>query len=342
MFNLASRTRTSKAGLSVLALAAIAPLAAADITFTQTVDDWWSNTYTWNAQNETINTARGFDAIGTVKEVWARVVQKNGSKVGTAVFCTTATKTGAGAFGDTWALAVPAGTLTDSDFWDCSAMGAEIVECEGHGKVELASVGSPFGTLHAVDLAANQLDENPDMRYVSISPAAWDDQAARDAGFDMAVYAYLAGDGMPMVLNHVDEVGLTTFSYDQTDAFGTGAPYDPQRLVILGINLSPAWDQMPNISDGLNFFEWILQPGGGLLITDQGNFPILNAQPIINGWHISCIADLNNDGALDFFDVLQFLQAFSAGDPIADWNDDGVFDFFDVLAFLQAFSAGCP
>jgi len=342
MFTHTKRIPSTRHALATLAFAGLATTAAADITFTQTVDGWWTNTYTWAAQNDNIQTRRGFDPVGTVKEVWARVVQKNGSEVGTAVFCTTATKTFAGAFSDRWDVAVPAGTLTDSDFWDCSAMGVEIVECEGHGKVELASIGSPFGTLHAVDLAANELDENPEMRYVSISPAAWDDQAARDAGFDLAVYAYLANDGMPMVLNHVDEVGLTTFSYDQTDAFGTGAPYDPQRLVILGINLSPAWDQMPNISDGLNYFEWILQPGGGLLITDQGNFPILNAQPIINGWHIDCLADLNDDEVLDFFDLLRFLQAFSAGDPIADWNDDGIFDFFDVLAYLQAFSAGCP
>jgi len=47
-------------------------------------------------------------------------------------------------------------------------------------------------------------------------------------------------------------------------------------------------------------------------------------------------------GELDFFDVLAFLQAFSASDPSADLNNDSLFDFFDVQAYLNAFSGGCP
>ena len=47
-------------------------------------------------------------------------------------------------------------------------------------------------------------------------------------------------------------------------------------------------------------------------------------------------------GVLDFFDVLEFLGAFTAHENRADLADDGVFDFFDVAAFLGVFSAGCP
>lgn len=56
----------------------------------------------------------------------------------------------------------------------------------------------------------------------------------------------------------------------------------------------------------------------------------------------TCPADLNGDGALDFFDVSAFLAAFSSLDPAADFNNDGGFDFFDVSAFLSAFGLGCP
>ncbi len=56
----------------------------------------------------------------------------------------------------------------------------------------------------------------------------------------------------------------------------------------------------------------------------------------------TCAADLNGDGALDFFDVSAFLTAFNANDPVADFNGDGMFNFFDVSAFLSAFNAGCP
>ncbi len=57
---------------------------------------------------------------------------------------------------------------------------------------------------------------------------------------------------------------------------------------------------------------------------------------------LSCEADLNSDGAIDFFDVSAFLAAYSSGDLMADFTGDGQLNFFDVSAFLQVFSAGCP
>lgn len=54
-----------------------------------------------------------------------------------------------------------------------------------------------------------------------------------------------------------------------------------------------------------------------------------------------CAADFNGDGVVDFFDYLDFVQAFAAQIPAADFNGDGVIDFFDYLDFVQAFSAGC-
>ena len=55
-----------------------------------------------------------------------------------------------------------------------------------------------------------------------------------------------------------------------------------------------------------------------------------------------CPADLNGDGALDFFDVSAFLNAFNAQDPIADFDRNDTWDFFDVSAFLSVYNAGCP
>lgn len=57
---------------------------------------------------------------------------------------------------------------------------------------------------------------------------------------------------------------------------------------------------------------------------------------------VACLADLNQDGRLDFFDVSAFMAAFNQQNPAADFNGDGAFDFFDVSSFLQAFNAGCP
>lgn len=61
------------------------------------------------------------------------------------------------------------------------------------------------------------------------------------------------------------------------------------------------------------------------------------ANPAIN----ACPPDLNDDGTLDFFDALLFLNQFAAGEESGDFNDDGSFDFFDVQAFLAAFATGC-
>ncbi|MDF1810254.1 MAG: GC-type dockerin domain-anchored protein [Phycisphaerales bacterium] len=55
-----------------------------------------------------------------------------------------------------------------------------------------------------------------------------------------------------------------------------------------------------------------------------------------------CPADLTDDGTLNFFDVSEFLIAFSLKEPIGDYNNDGSFDFFDISAFLADFANGCP
>ena len=100
--------------------------AVCDLDFTQTFDGWFENKYTWPAQNETVVCRRSGDPVGTIKSVWARVVQKNGSQAGNAVFCTTMTKTETG-LTDRWSVAVPAGTICDEDFWDASVICVEIV-----------------------------------------------------------------------------------------------------------------------------------------------------------------------------------------------------------------------
>jgi hypothetical protein len=55
-----------------------------------------------------------------------------------------------------------------------------------------------------------------------------------------------------------------------------------------------------------------------------------------------CMADINGDGTLDFFDVSEFLDLFAIQDPASDLSGDGIFNFFDVTAFINAFIEGCP
>ncbi len=54
-----------------------------------------------------------------------------------------------------------------------------------------------------------------------------------------------------------------------------------------------------------------------------------------------CATDFNCDGAVDFFDYLDFVAAFAGNVPAADYNEDSTIDFFDYLDFVSGFSVGC-
>ena len=55
-----------------------------------------------------------------------------------------------------------------------------------------------------------------------------------------------------------------------------------------------------------------------------------------------CLADLNDDGELDFLDISAFLSAYTNMQTGADLNSDGAFDFLDISAFISSYSSGCP
>ena len=75
----------------------------------------------------------------------------------------------------------------------------------------------------------------------------------------------------------------------------------------------------------------IFKPGTPAFVSVAAMTPILP----------HCPGDFNHDGGVDFFDYLDFVQAFSEQLPSADFNLDGVIDFFDYLDFVEAFQAGC-
>jgi hypothetical protein len=56
----------------------------------------------------------------------------------------------------------------------------------------------------------------------------------------------------------------------------------------------------------------------------------------------TCLADMNIDGSLSFFDVSLFLGYLQDQSQLADLNNDGRWNFFDVSIFLTSFRAGCP
>lgn len=57
---------------------------------------------------------------------------------------------------------------------------------------------------------------------------------------------------------------------------------------------------------------------------------------------VGCRVDMNNDFALNFYDVSAFFGLFVAGDLVVDFNDDGNLNFGDVSIFIAEFGQGCP
>ena len=81
---------------------------------------------------------------------------------------------------------------------------------------------------------------------------------------------------------------------------------------------------------GLTFHANVFNPCG-----------MVASEPALLTIRRSCAADFNQDTSVDFFDYLDFVDAFSTGSSAADFNHDGSMDFFDYLDFVDAFSIGC-
>jgi outer membrane protein assembly factor BamB len=56
---------------------------------------------------------------------------------------------------------------------------------------------------------------------------------------------------------------------------------------------------------------------------------------------VSCPADYDANGSLDFNDVSNFINLFNNQLIPGDTNGDGAFDFFDISRFLNIFRSGC-
>ncbi len=58
-------------------------------------------------------------------------------------------------------------------------------------------------------------------------------------------------------------------------------------------------------------------------------------------FNLCCPADWNNDGVVDFNDLLAYFNDYNAGSPRADLNGDGVVDFNDFLQYLNYYNTPC-
>ena len=195
------------------------------------------------------------------------------------------------------------GTLKNSIVWNNSSGGA--VTRDG----QLTATGA--GSARTADYS---IIDHWDFIIPGTGSHALDPMFTDPSGFDYTLLpgspAIDMGDNTPLPQDYMDlDADLDTLETLPIDYAGLARLFDDPDTADTGPSTAP--------------------------VVDAGVFEF---QPTV----APCPADINNDGALDFFDVSAFLIAFGNQDPIADFQPDASFDFFDVSAFLAAFGAGCP
>ncbi len=210
---------------------------------------------------------------------------------------------------------------------------------------------SPDGTLY---VARTQNNLNTDFFYAlddtgsaltirwSI-PSQWSTNGEYGVGPDNSVYMMAPG-GMLTRRNPTDGSLMNSYGPIAADflsphfaidaagkVFFSNGAFSNGMLYAFNADLSFRWSlSVPNANIG----GPALGRDGTLIMSGSGT----NLRAIRTP---RCLADFNHDGTLDFFDYLDFVDAFAANDPSADFNGDSVIDFFDYLDFVDIFSTGC-
>lgn len=109
------------------------------------------------------------------------------------------------------------------------------------------------------------------------------------------------------------------------------------------------WDRLPNTGPASPIdFPYALasfDAGDGLTVYAGGNFAdgsAVTRQGYDCNAVVCCCVDINQDGVLNAFDVIDFIDLFNRLEAPADYNGDRAINFNDVIGFLGGFVAGCP
>jgi hypothetical protein len=197
---------------------------------------------------------------------------------------------------------------------------AELPTPTGLGRVELAGTGQ-FNPLPVVD---------PGVALLSV------DGALNPLG--VRVFGRL-GEEVGLGAERTSDLGMVLVGTNRTFAFGDRDLYviktdralesgcNEQRFSIQAVDL-PTTDTRIDL----------VRAEVGSVETDLRRVP---SQSLDNVLCLRCPADLNQDGVVDFNDLLEYLNLYNAQDPRADWNGDGVVDFNDLLEFLNFYNQPC-
>ena len=217
--------------------------------------------------------------------------------------------------------------------------------------IQSSPFASPDGTIY---LARTQNNVNTDFFYAlndtgtalttrwSI-PCQWSTSGEFGVGPDNTVYMMAPG-GMLTRLNPANGAVVNSYGPIAADflsphfaidsagkVFFSNGAFSNGMLYSFDANLALRWTlSVPNANIG----GPALGRDGTLIMSGSGT----NLRAIRTP---RCLADFNRDGVLDFFDYLDFVDAFASNLASSDFNGDGIIDFFDYLDFVDAFSRGC-
>lgn len=123
----------------------------------------------------------------------------------------------------------------------------------------------------------------------------------------------------------------------------TGSDLDIYNSVSIFFQTAPR-EFLPAIS----MFEWSVAGIHAMDMNDDGGLDLLLGNPDDGYMHVlyslpdPCLADLNLDNQLNFFDIALFVELFTQERPLVDLNRDGAHNFFDVASMIEMYSQGCP
>jgi hypothetical protein len=185
----------------------------------------------------------------------------------------------------------------------------------------MAAVGAPFAGDAAPISGAIHLFRFDGAAWAAETLLTAGNPASGDAnGFAVAIANGMVLSGAPGNDDHRGTNIGSLYRFGADDGWGDGRP-------TAGASDASAGDQLGAALDATDRFIIAgarLHPGGGAAYI----FPL---RP--------CPADRDADGDADLMDLLEFLDAWFAGD--ADVNRDRLNDVFDLLAYLDVWFEGC-
>ena len=107
-----------------------------------------------------------------------------------------------------------------------------------------------------------------------------------------------------------------------------------------GVSFPIVLSSLPNTGLATVTLPSVSSLSARIMIEAQGHIFFAVSRPFVIETLCQAV-DFNDDGIVDFFDYLDFVDTFSGGWVGSDFNLDGVVDFFDYLDFVDAFASAC-